>query len=120
MAAQEGQTSHTVVPQNGTGSQAPQTGGPQMLIMFAVIFAIFYFIIILPAKKKQKKHASMVDALKGGERVITAGGIYGKVLRVMEDRIELEIDKNSKMQIAKASISTIIPIEGKETVTDKK
>jgi preprotein translocase subunit YajC len=120
MAAQQGQTSQTVVQQDASGQQVPQTGGPQMLIMFAVIFAIFYFIIILPAKKKQKKHATMVDALKGGERVVTAGGIYGKVLRVMEDRIELEIDKNSKMQIAKASISTIIPLEGKEQASDKK
>ena len=81
---------------------------------------IFYFIVILPAKKKQKKHANVIDGLKGGERVISAGGIYGKVLRVMEDRIELEIDKGSKLQIAKSSISTIIPVPGSEQDSNKK
>ncbi len=110
----------TGTPSGGGAQPMPQTGGPQMLIMLAIIFAIFYFIIFLPAKKKQKKHAGMIDALKGGERVITAGGIYGKVLRVFDDRIELEIDKNSKLQIAKTSISTIIPVEGKEQGSDKK
>ena len=120
MAAQQDAVTSQGTPSNGPVQQAPQTGGAQMLIMFAVIVAIFYFIIILPAKKKQKKHANLIDGLQGGERVITAGGIYGKVLRVMDDRIELEIDKNSKMQIAKTSISTIIPVEGKEQITDKK
>ncbi len=119
MAAQQDNVTSTGVPTDGSTQQAPQTGGPQMLIMFAVIFAIFYFIIILPAKKKQKKHAGVINELKGGERVITAGGIYGKVLRVMDDRIELEIDKGSKMQIAKSSISTIIPVAGTEKETKK-
>ena len=119
MAAQDTVTGQGV-PSQGSAPQQQSTGGPQMLIMFAVIFAIFYFIIILPAKKKQKKHANVVDGLKGGERVITAGGIYGKVRRVMDDRVELEIDKSAVMQIAKSSISTIIPVEGKEQAKDKK
>jgi len=122
MAAQQNTVSSTSVPagNNGTGAVAPQGGGPQMLVMMAIIFAIFYFIIILPTKKKQKKHTERIGGLKGGERVITAGGIYGKVLRVMDDRLELEVDKGSKLLIAKASISTIIPAEGKEKVADKK
>ncbi len=119
MAAQDTVT-HQQAPAQDSAQPQAQTGGPQMLIMFAVIFAIFYFIIILPAKKKQKKHANVVDGLNGGERVITAGGIYGKVLRVMDDRVELEIDKGTKLQIAKSSISTIIPVETKSQVADKK
>lgn len=120
MAAEQNRETQQVQPAGQEGQAQPQTGGPQMLIMFAVIFAIFYFIIILPAKKKQKKHANVVDGLNGGERVITAGGIYGKVLRVMDDRVELEIDKGTKLQIAKSSISTIIPVETKSQVADKK
>lgn len=94
------------------GQQA--TGGatqPSMLsalIPFIIIFVIFYFLIIMPSKKKQKKHQSLVESLKGGERVITAGGIYGTVTRVMEDRVEIEVDRNTKVQIAKSSISTVV------------
>lgn len=78
------------------------------LIPFAIIFVIFYFLIIMPARKKQKNHQQLIGSLKGGERIVTAGGIYGTVLRVMDDRIEIEVDKNSKLQITKSSVSTII------------
>ena len=52
------------------------------LIPFVVIFAIFYLLIIMPARKKQKQHQNMINSLKGGERIITAGGIYGTITRV--------------------------------------
>ena len=76
------------------GGASPAGGGASMLIMMALIFVIFYFIIIRPAK--------------GGERVVTAGGIYGTVTRVLEDRFEVEVDKNTKLQIAKSSVSAIL------------
>jgi preprotein translocase subunit YajC len=86
-----------------------QTGfafGP--LIMFGLIFVIFYFIIIMPAKKKQKQHAAMIDGLKGGERVITAGGIYGTISRVLNDRFEILVDKDTKIQVAKSSVNAVL------------
>jgi preprotein translocase subunit YajC len=80
------------------------------LIPFVVIFAIFYLLIIMPARKKQKQHQSMIQALKGGERVVTAGGIYGTVTRVMDDRFEVQVDdgNRTKVQVAKGSISGIV------------
>ena len=90
------------------GGASPAGGGASMLIMMALIFVIFYFIIIRPAKNKQKKHQNLVTSLKGGERVVTAGGIYGTVTRVLEDRFEVEVDKNTKLQIAKSSVSAIL------------
>ncbi len=86
-------------------------GQPSMLtalIPFIFIFVIFYFIIIMPARKKQKMHQSLIASLKGGERIITTGGIYGTVSRVMEDRIEIIVDKNTKLQVTKPSISAVI------------
>jgi preprotein translocase subunit YajC len=97
------------------GQASGGAGQPSMfsaLIPFIIIFVIFYFLIIMPARKKQKTHQSMIGALKGGERVVTAGGIYGVVTRVMEDRVEVEVDKNTKLQIAKASISGVIEPAG--------
>ncbi|MDY0297967.1 MAG: preprotein translocase subunit YajC [Acidobacteriota bacterium] len=78
------------------------------LIPFIIIFVIFYLLIIMPARKKQKKHQEMLGAIKGGERVVTAGGIFGTVTRVMDDRVELEVDKNTRIQVAKSSVSSVI------------
>lgn len=93
-------------------AQAQSGGGqPSMfgaLVPFIIIFAIFYLLIIMPARKKQKHHQQLIGSLKGGERVITSGGIYGTVTRVMEDRVEVEVDRNTKLQITKSSISGII------------
>ncbi len=96
------------------GGGAPQAspGMLGMLLPFILIFVIFYFIIIMPAKKKQKRHQSMLGALKGGERVVTSGGIFGTVTRVLEDRFEIEVDKNTKLQVTKSSVSTVIQPDG--------
>jgi len=91
---------------------ATQTNMLVQLIPFVVIFAIFYLLIILPARKKQKQHQSLIASLKGGERVITAGGVYGTVSRVMDDRFEIQVDTNTRIQIAKSSISGVVDPTG--------
>jgi len=94
---------------------AAGAGQPSMisaLIPFVIIFVIFYLLIIMPARKKQKKHQEMLGAIKGGERVVTAGGIFGTVTRVMDDRVEMEVDKNTRIQVAKSSVSSIVPPGG--------
>jgi preprotein translocase subunit YajC len=91
-------------------------GQPSMftaLLPFIIIFVIFYFIIIMPARKKQKQHQNMIASLKGGERIITTGGIYGTVSRIMEDRIEITVDKNTKLQITKPSVSVVLEPQSK-------
>jgi preprotein translocase subunit YajC len=91
---------------------ATQTNMLVQLIPFVVIFAIFYLLIILPARKKQKQHQNLIASLKGGERVITAGGVYGTVSRVMDDRFEIQVDTNTRIQIAKGSISGVVDPTG--------
>jgi preprotein translocase subunit YajC len=91
---------------------ATQTNMLVQLIPFVVIFAIFYLLIILPARKKQKQHQNLIASLKGGERVITAGGVYGTVSRVMDDRFEIQVDTNTRIQIAKGSISGVVDPAG--------
>jgi preprotein translocase subunit YajC len=82
------------------------------LIPFVVIFGIFYLLIIMPARKKQKQHQNMINSLKGGERIITAGGVYGTVTRVMDDRFVIQVDGNTKIEITKGSISTVLEMGG--------
>ncbi|MCK4836588.1 MAG: preprotein translocase subunit YajC [Candidatus Aminicenantes bacterium] len=99
------------------GQTAGGAGQPNMLsalLPFIIIFVIFYFLIIMPARKKQKRHQELIGGLKGGERVITSGGIYGTVTRIMDDRIEIEVDKNTRLQITKSSISGIVDKTGTE------
>jgi preprotein translocase subunit YajC len=87
---------------------SPAGGMLGALIPFAIIFVIFYLLIIMPARKKQKQHAAMVSSLKGGERIVTAGGIYGTVSRVMDDRVEIQVDSNTRLQVAKSSVSLVV------------
>jgi preprotein translocase subunit YajC len=106
--------------EGGGGAAQPGAGGMLgMLFPFILIFVIFYFIIIMPAKKKQKQHQALLSALKGGERVVTSGGIYGRVTRVLDDSFEIEVDKNTKLRVAKSSISGVIEPQGSSAVEKK-
>ncbi len=91
---------------------APQSaeGQPNPLIQFApfiLIFVVFYFLLIAPARKKQKAHAAMVDGLKGGDRVITNGGIHGTVVGVTDQIVQLRIADQVKIDISKTAVSAM-------------
>jgi preprotein translocase subunit YajC len=79
--------------------------GFAQFIPLILIFVIFYFFLIRPQQKKVREHKDMVKNLKRGDEVITAGGIIGKVDRVFEDdRIELEITQDVKVQVIRNTI----------------
>jgi preprotein translocase subunit YajC len=98
------------------GGDAAQGGGMSTLIMMAVIFGIFYFIMIRPQQKKVKEHKKMVDELKKGDRVITAGGIYGTVENLGTDTLTIKIAEGVKIKITRGSIATVI--KGEEEVKE--
>src|SRR5580765_1482312 len=83
---------------------APGVNPYVQLIPIALVFAIFYFIILLPTKRKQKKVEEFLGALKVGDRVVTTGGIYGSVTKVNEQSVQLQIANNVRIEVAKASI----------------
>jgi len=70
-----------------------------------LIFVVFYFLLIAPARKKQKKHAEMLDNLKTGDKVITNGGIHGTVVGVSEQLIQLRIAEKIKIDISKQAVA---------------
>jgi len=99
-------------PANPGPGAVPQQGSMLgMLVPFVGVFAIFYLLIIMPQRKKQKQHMAMVESLKAGSRVITTGGIYGTVMGVQKDRIELKISANVKIDITKSAIGVILSSE---------
>ena len=84
-------------------------------IPLILIFIIFYFFLIRPQQKRVKDHKAMVESLKRGDEVITSGGIIGIVDRVMEDdRIEVTLSDNVKVQIIKSTITSLLKKESKK------
>jgi preprotein translocase subunit YajC len=83
----------------------PDGGSPWLqLVPFVLVLAIFYFIILLPMKRKQQKVQEFLDALKVGDRVITTGGIHGTVTRLGEQSVQLQIADKVRIEVSKAAI----------------
>ena len=78
------------------------------IFLIVVWVAIFYFLLILPNKRRQKKHQEMISALNDGTEVITAAGIKGTVTNITSDLITLRVDKGVHIQVTKNSISRIL------------
>ena len=86
--------------------------GLAQFIPLILIFIIFYFFLIRPQQKRVKDHKGMVESLKRGDEVITSGGIIGVVDRVMDDdRIEVTIGENTKVQIIRSTITSLLKKE---------
>ena len=81
----------------------------------ALVFAIFYFIILLPTKRRQKKLQEFLDALKVGDRVVTNGGIYGAVTKVDGNTVHLQIADKVRIEISK---NAIVGYQGQESLAE--
>ena len=91
---------------------ADQQGDPMsMLITFGLIGVIFYFLLIRPQRKQQKELKDRQDALKPGDKVVSAGGIYGTITKVEQDAVRMEIAPSVTIKIAKTSIVSSTPKE---------
>ena len=100
--------------QQGAPGPGPRGNMLTALLPFVAVFAIFYLLIILPQRKKQKKHQGTVNNLKPGDRIITTGGIFGTVMGVQPDRIELKISANVKIDITKGAVGAVLGAERTE------
>jgi preprotein translocase subunit YajC len=84
-------------------------GGSPLLqvVPFILILGIFYFIILLPSKKKQQKVQEFLDNLKENDRVITTSGIYGQITRLNGDKVQLQIADKVRIDVSRAAIGGI-------------
>ena len=96
-------------PQGGGASQNPLMAFMPLIILFA----IFYFLVILPQKKQAKQHKEMVDALKKGDKIVTAGGIIAEVIKNEDDFIKAKIGNNVEVKITKDAVARKLD-EGQE------
>lgn len=94
-----------------TGGAAGQAGGGmaafQQILPLVFMFAIFYFLLIRPQQKKAKEHKALLDAIKKGDNVITAGGVHGKVTAVEDTIVTLEVATGVNIKITKTYIAQV-------------
>lgn len=86
-------------------------GGSALLtfLPLILIFVVFYFLLIRPQQKRQKEHRAMVQALRRGDRVVTAGGIYGTVARIISDtELDLEIADGVKVRMLRGTVQEVV------------
>jgi preprotein translocase subunit YajC len=87
---------------------------PSILFLFAILFVFMYLMIIRPQRQQARKHAELIANLKPGDEIITAGGLYGDIVEVMDDRVSLEISEDVEVEVAKRAIASVIPAEAFE------
>ena len=75
-----------------------------MLIFIVVLFGMMYFLMIRPQRRRQKEQKDLVEQLHRGDRVVTAGGIYGQIESVSEDSVVLKVESGATMRVAKTSV----------------
>lgn len=88
-----------------TAEMGPLSG---TLIQLALILLIFYFFLIRPQQKKIKEHTLMVDALKTGDNVLMSNGIYGKIKKIKDDKITLEIAPDVDISVDKMTVGAVV------------
>lgn len=94
-----------------TAHAAPSagTGFMSMIWMLVAFFAIFYFLLIRPQSKRAKDHRKLIDGLTAGDEVITTAGLLGKVVKISDDFVVLNVAENVDMTFQKNAIATVLP-----------
>jgi len=93
------------------GAAAPAGGAAffMQMVPLIAIFVIFYFLLIRPQQKRMKQHRAMIEGAKKGDQVVTGGGLIGKVTKVEDQYVEVEIAPNVKVKAVKSTLSDITP-----------
>ena len=95
-------------------AQGQSSNGLLTFAPLVVIMVIFYVLLILPAQRRQKKTQQMLNALKSGDKVVTNGGIYGTIVGVDNDAVQLRIADQVKIKVARSAIAGLQTEGGKE------
>jgi preprotein translocase subunit YajC len=95
-------------------AQGQASGGLLTFAPLLIIMVIFYVLLILPAQRRQKKTQAMLNALKTGDKVLTNGGIYGTIVGIENDAVQLRIADQVKIKVARSAVAGLQPEEGKE------
>ena len=94
-------------------AQAAEAAGPQStllsLLPLVLMFVVLYFVMIRPQMKRQKEHRAMIEAIAKGDEVVTAGGLLGKVSKVGETYVGIEIASGVEIQLQRTAVVQVLP-----------
>jgi preprotein translocase subunit YajC len=88
-------------------AQPAPGGGLSFLFPLLAIFIVFYFFMIRPQARREKERRAMIDAVKKGDKVVTAGGIHGTVVQVDEGTLLIQVDQNVKLRFEKSAVGSV-------------
>ena len=94
---------------NAYAQSTPADGGMSMVIMIGIFFIIMYFMIIRPQNKRVKEHNKLIESLSNGTEVVVSNGIMGKIIKIKDDVVELEVSAGMSIKVRKNSITTVLP-----------
>jgi len=105
-----------MIPDLTLAMATPAQGAPSAWVQFlpfVLVLAIFYFVILLPMRRRQQKVTAFLEALKVGDKVVTSGGIHGTITKVKEGSLQLEIAERVRVEISRAAV---VGYQGEEPV----
>jgi preprotein translocase subunit YajC len=98
-----------ISPAYAQGTGGAMGGGFESMILILLMFGVLYFMMIRPQMKRAKEQKAMIEALQKGDEVITAGGLLGRITRISEGYITLEIANNVEVQVQRPAVSLVLP-----------
>ena len=84
-------------------------GGFESIFLIVAMFAVLYFLMIRPQMKRAKEHKALIEALQKGDEIVTAGGVLGRISKVGEGYVSVEIAPSVEVQIQRGAVQTVLP-----------
>lgn len=84
-------------------------GGIESMLLIVLMFVVLYFLMIRPQMKRAKEHKTMIDALQKGDEVVTGGGILGRISKMNENYVTLNIASNVEIQVQRSAVQVLLP-----------
>jgi len=91
------------------GTGAASGGGMESMLLIVLMFVVLYFLMIRPQMKRAKEHKTMIEALQKGDEVVTAGGVLGRVSKINENYITLQVAANVEIQMQRSAVQLVLP-----------
>ncbi|MEQ1774973.1 MAG: preprotein translocase subunit YajC [Burkholderiales bacterium] len=92
-----------------SGSPAAAGGGIESMLLIVLMFGVLYFLMIRPQMKRAKEHKSMIEALQKGDEVISGGGILGRVSKISDNYVTLEVAQGVEMVLQRSAVQVVLP-----------
>jgi preprotein translocase subunit YajC len=85
------------------------SGGIESMILIVLMFGVLYFLMIRPQMKRAKEHKTMIDALQKGDEVVTTGGVLGRISKINENYVTLEVSDKVEIQVQRPAVQLVLP-----------